>query len=96
MSGFLLSDEAQDDLKEIKRYTVKNWGNNQARQYLIELTINFEKLSKSTKLGRERKEIDNYICSFCVNKHIVFYRKKPKYIEIVRVLHVSMDINEHL
>jgi len=63
---------------------------------LIELSVHFEKLSKSPKLGRIRKEIVKYIRSFCVNKDVIFYREKPKCIEIVRVLHASMDINEHL
>lgn len=96
MSGYSLSEEAQNDLKEIRRYTSENWGNKQARQYLIELTANFENLSKSPKLGRTREEIDKDLRSFPVSRHIVFYRERPEGIQIARVLHASMDIKQHL
>ncbi len=96
MPNYRLSEEAQNDLREIQHYTRENWGNNQARLYLIELTTKFEYLSKSPKLGRPREEIDKDLRSFLVRRHIVFYRERPKGIEIARVLHASMDIKQHL
>lgn len=96
MSNYRLSEEAQNDLREIQCYTHENYGNNQAMQYLIELTANFENISKSPKLGRTREEIDKNLCSFRVSRHIVFYRERPEGIEIARVLHASMDVKRHL
>lgn len=96
MPKYRLSEEAQNDLREIRQYTQENWGNNQAKQYLIELTAGFEKLSKSPKLGRTREEIARNLRNFQVSRHIVFYRERTNGIEIARVLHASMDIKRHL
>lgn len=92
---YQLSEEAQNDLREILSYTQKNWGNHQAKQYLIELTARFEQLADSPKIGRQREEIDQNIRSFQASHHIIFYRTKPVRIEIIRVLHPSMDIDRH-
>ncbi|MDR4497865.1 MAG: type II toxin-antitoxin system RelE/ParE family toxin [Candidatus Scalindua sp.] len=96
MPGYLLSDEAQSDLKEISRYTQENWGNKQARIYLAELVASFENLARSPKLGRVREEIEKDVRSFPVGRHIVFYRIGEKCIEVARILHASMDIKRHL
>ncbi len=96
MPGYQLSEEAQNDLKEISHYTQKNWSNKQAKLYLIELTAGFENLARSPKLGRKRKEIEKDILSFSVASHIIFYRTGSECIEVARVLHASMDIKRHL
>lgn len=75
MPDYQLSEEAQNDLREIRLYTRENWGKKQAKQYLIELTACFAKLSKSPKLGRIREEIAENLRSFLVSRHIVFYRE---------------------
>jgi toxin ParE1/3/4 len=96
MPGYRLSEEAQNDLKEISRYTQKNWGNKQAKYYLVELAAGFESLARSPRLGKARDEIEKGIRSFPVARHIVFYRTGTEGIEIARVLHASMDIKRHL
>ena len=96
MPGYRLSEEAQNDLKEISRYTQENWGNKQAKYYLVELAAGFENLARSPKLGKARDEIEKGIRSFPVARHIIFYRTGAECIEIARVLHASMDIKRHL
>ena len=96
MSGYRLSEETQNDLKEISRYTQENWGKKQAKHYLVELAAGFEKLAGSPKLGKAREEIEKGLRSFPVARHIIFYRTGTECIEIARVLHTSMDIKRHL
>ena len=96
MPAYQLSEEAQNDLKEISRYTRENWGNKQAKYYLVELAAGFENLARSPKLGKARDEIEKGIRSFPVARHIIFYRTGTECIEIARVLHASMDIKRHL
>lgn len=93
MPHYLLSEEAQNDLREIQHYTQENWGKQKAKQYLIELTTSFMKLAKTPKIGRAREEIAKGIRSFQAVQHIVFYRAGRKGIEIARVLHPSMDLS---
>ncbi len=96
MSGYRLSEEAQNDLREISRYTQKNWSNKQAKHYLVELAAGFENIVRSPTLGKIRDEIGKDIRSFTIARHIVFYRTGMEYLEIARVLHASMDIKRHL
>ncbi|MGR3175573.1 MAG: type II toxin-antitoxin system RelE/ParE family toxin [Candidatus Scalindua sp.] len=96
MPAYRLSEEAQNDLKEISRYTRENWGNKQAKYYLVELAAGFENLARSPKPGKARDEIEKGIRSFPVARHIIFYRTGTECIEIARVLHASMDIKRHL
>lgn len=92
MSRYKLSEEAQNDLREIQHYTRVSWGNNQAKRYLIELTASFEKLANTPKLGITREELAKDLRSFQTSHHILFYRESSDGIEIARVLHHSMDI----
>lgn len=96
MGKYSVSKEAQNDLREIQRYTMTNWGKQQAKQYLIELTANFEMLAQSPKIGRTREEIHEGLRSFQARHHIVFYRERPNGIAIARILHASMDIKRHM
>ena len=96
MEKYSISKEAQNDLKEIQHYTMTNWGKQQAKQYLIELTANFEMLAHSPKMGKIREEIHEGLRSFKARHHIVFYREGPNGIAIARILHASMDIKRHL
>jgi len=96
MPRYRLSGEAQNDIREISLYTRENWGNKQAKRYLVELAAGFENIARSPKLGKARDEIERGIRSFPVSRHTVFYRTVSECVEIVRVLHTSMDIKRHL
>jgi len=96
MPGYRLSEEAQNDLKEISCYTRENWKNKQVKHYLVELAAGFEYLTRSPKLGREREEIEKGLRSFPVASHIIFYRTGSECIEVTRIFHASMDIKRHL
>ncbi len=96
MPGYRLSVAAQNDLREISRYTQENWGSKQPKHYLVELAAGFENITRSPRLGKARDEIEKGIRSFPVARHIIFYRTGTECIEIARVLHSSMDIKRHL
>ena len=95
MAEYRLSEEAQNDLRKIQRYTLETWGKDQAKQYLIELALKFEQLAAMPGLGREREDIKVGVRSFRVRHHTLYYREKPNGIEIVRVLHPSMDVEQN-
>lgn len=91
MAGYRLSEAAQADLRAIRRYTLEHWGAQQARQYLVELALRFEQLAATPGLGRAREELQAGIRSFTARHHNVYYRETADGIDIVRVLHPSMD-----
>jgi toxin ParE1/3/4 len=93
---YQLSDAAQQDLREIQRYTRETWGVAQARAYLLELTAAFTKLARRPKLGRQRTDLDLKLRSYIAGKHLVFFRETASGIEVIRVLHTSMDVPQTL
>lgn len=93
MSKFTLTDKAKDDLKKIARFTQKCWGKEQRNIYLKSLDNCFHQLGDNLAMGRDCDEIKPGYYKFPTGSHVVYYRSKTeKQIEIVRVLHESMDV----
>ncbi len=83
---------ATEDLREIGRYTKRQWGIQQARTYRQELELALRKLSLSPRAGLVRDEIADQVRSFQVASHIAFYLPRTDGITVLRVLHPSMDV----
>lgn len=81
----------------IGRYTRKQWGKMQQRRYLIQLDAAFHDLADNPEIGHVCDDIREGYYKFGVGKHLIFYRLKGNdQIEIVGILHGSMDIEQHL
>ena len=92
MPRFTLTQKAISDLKEIGRYTIKQWGLEQRNLYLRMLDASFQQLAENPLQGRDCSEIRKGYRRFGAGSHIIFYRiTSPDDIEIVRVLHRRMD-----
>ena len=96
MPAFLLSEKALEDLKSIGRYTLKSWGREQRNIYLSKLDESFYLLAERPQLGSARDDIRNGYRVYHVRRHLIFYRQKPTEIEIIRIMHDSMDVETHL
>jgi len=93
MPPFTLTNMAKADLKEIGRYTLKNWGREQRNHYLSILDVSFHQLAANPLKGKDCSEIRSNYRKLNVGCHVIFYRQTiPDTIEVVRVLHGSMDI----
>lgn len=95
MPDYRLSKAAENDLLQIREYTLEKWGKEQVKLYLTELATEFKQLSLAPAMGRLRAEIDDSVRSFQVRQHIIFYRQTKTGIEIARVLHETMDLERH-
>jgi toxin ParE1/3/4 len=93
MAGYDLTEQAVGDLKEIARYTKREWGTEQARRYREELELSLQKLSLSPAIGRKREELGAGVRSFKVAAHIAFYTQRRGGITVLRLLHPSRDID---
>lgn len=97
MGAFILTQKARDDLLAIGRYTRKEWGKAQQIRYLTQLDSAFYDLADKPALGRACDDIRAGYFKYGVGKHVIFYRHTEKdRIEIVRILHGRMDIEQHL
>ena len=93
MKSYRLSRAAQEDLHEIKRYSLTTWGKKQTQDYLAAIETSLEKLTVSPDLGKNRNDLIPGLCSFTVSRHVIFYRCHQEDIEVVRILHGRMDIS---
>lgn len=95
MPKYKLTREADHDLDGIWEYTYNQWGKKQANKYLNKLEERFFTLAENPYLGKRRYELAGSPMSFHCEKHVIFYRISDEGIEIIRVLHESMDFPRH-
>jgi len=95
MPVFRLSAKAMDDLRAIGRYTQDNWGREQRNKYLSMLDACFYTIVHQTGIGIACDYIRLGYRKYHAGRHLIFYRQNAKDIEIIRILHDSMDIASH-
>ncbi len=89
---YRLTPAAKQDIKEIWFYSVASWGEKRAEDYVAKLETQFKKLAECPKLGRDRSEINKNYRSMPSEKHVIFYVINGRYIDIIGMLHSSMDV----
>jgi len=93
VARFRVSNAAQADIREIGRYTQKQWGKDQRRVYLDGLNDRFLLLANTPLLAAERQTLDPPVRIHPYEKHLIVYVIEEGSILIIRVLHQSMDIS---
>ncbi len=93
MPAYRLTNKAQSDLASIGRFTAKEWGLAQRDFYLKQLDQYFLQIAENPDLGMACDFIVSGYRKLPQGRHVIFYRQSSKsVIEIIRVLHKSMDI----
>jgi toxin ParE1/3/4 len=96
MSQYILTEKSLQDLKGIARYTTQTWGSKQRQKYLAELAATFKKIARNPRIGRFCPDLSGQPFKYSVGRHLIFYRPKSEGVEIIRILHDSMDFERHL
>lgn len=97
MMNYELTAVARQDIRDINRYTVKQWGKKQAIAYVSALYERFAWLNNRPYLGKKRTDIKENLMSYQEGSHIIFYRIEAQgHIAILRILHQRMDFKRHL
>ena len=91
MPDYVLSLQAQNSLKQISRYTRENFGERQKRKYLKLLRDKMRSAARNPDKGQKRSEIKEGYYSIRAGKHHIYYRIKETHIDIIDVLHQSME-----
>ena len=89
---FKITPRAQDDLKEIGRYTLSEWGKKQRDRYLRNLDKRFSWLAGNPNLGKQRPDIKQGYYCYLQGSHLIFYMLNETEIEIIGIPHKAMDI----
>ena len=96
MSNYRLTPDAQSDLIEIRRYTLKQWGEVQSKKYLSELWQTIRMLAETPSLGKSRPEVGMTVLSFPHVSHVIYYVVHEQQLVIFSVLHKRMVLVNHL
>lgn len=94
MKPFQLTNKAKTDLRDIALFTSRRWGREQRNIYLKQFDDSFWLLAESPDIGKACDEIRGGYRKFPQGSHVIFYRQVgSQNIEIIRILHKSMDVN---
>lgn len=97
MLNFKLTNQAVKDLNNIWEYTFETWSEKQADKYYNVLIEFCGKITEKQTIGKDYSFIQKGLYGLRVNKHIIFYRESNLgFIEIIRFLHVMMDVEERI
>jgi toxin ParE1/3/4 len=96
MPKYFLSPQAENGLIQISDYTLRNFGLQQKKKYLKMLRDRMREAASAPTLGRERNDIKQGYYSVQAEMHHIYYRIHNAHIEIIDVLHQSMEPNLHL
>ena len=96
MPSIVKRPRATEDLKAIWQYSFQQWGEQQADLYLRELERGILSLADHPDIGIPYDHIRAGYRKLHINRHMIFYRRNSQRIEIVRVLHESMDVGSHV
>jgi len=96
MTQYILSPNAQKSLGNIKTYSLEEFGEEQTITYLKLIEKKLQMISESPDIGRNREEIKKGYLSFLAGSHIIFYRKAKNHVDIIDILHQSMEPYRYL
>lgn len=96
MTQYILSPNAQKSLRKIKAYSLEQFGEEQTITYLKLIEKKLQMIAKSPDIGRKREEIKKGYLSFLAGSHVIFYRESQNHVDIIDILHQSMEPYRHL
>jgi len=94
---YRIREKAIEDLEKIWLYTYRKWSLEQADRYHNLIINEIEFIVKNFNLNRYAGHIRTDYRTSKVKSHLIFYKKtSDEIIEIVRILHQNMDIENRL
>ena len=88
----ILSPRAQEDLKNVREYTLAAYGEKQTQKCLSLIEESINQLLDNPEIGRNRDDVKSGYRSLNIEKHTIFYIIKKTEIHILGVVHGRMDI----
>ncbi len=92
MRRYFLSNLARKDLLGIATFTEARWGVMQRDRYMRDLDRRLSAIAMRPSAGRRREELGAEVRSALYGSHLIVYRPADDGIDILRVLHASMDV----
>ena len=95
VGSYRLSPRAESDLEGIWLYTAETWSGGRADSYCSEIMDMIDLLAAGERQGRTVDVRQGYL-KYPVGKHHVYFRRSDNGIEVIRILHQSMEVSLHL
>ena len=97
MPGYIISKEALNDINDIWMYTAEKWSVEQADRYYNLLFDEIEYVVGNFQMARDFSSVKKNYRYSKVKSHLIFFKKTASgSIEIIRVLHERMDLENRL
>jgi toxin ParE1/3/4 len=97
MLKWRLSEEAENDMREIRRFSMRYWGEEQSGRYIKAIRAKLELLAQNPHIGMDRgDDLGAGIRSIFIGSHTIYYEFDKKMLTIKAILHQSMTPNLHL
>jgi toxin ParE1/3/4 len=95
---YKISKEASNDLEKIWLYTIETWSAEKADRYLNLIFDEIEYLCQKPNSGSDFSHVRKDYLRSQVKSHFIFYKinEKKSELEIIRILHQQMDIENRL
>ncbi|HKM96688.1 MAG TPA: type II toxin-antitoxin system RelE/ParE family toxin [Buttiauxella sp.] len=90
MAGYKLTEDAQQDLRELKGFSLQQFGKLVTREYLAGMRITMQHLANMPGMGTlESVTLHTGVWSFPYMSHMLFYKKAETGIVVIGILHQS-------
>jgi toxin ParE1/3/4 len=93
---YVISKKATADLEQIWLYTADKWSIDQADRYYLLIFDEIDYICKNPKSGRPMEWFRKGYRAVKVKFHLIFYRVEKETVQIIRILHERMDIENRL
>jgi toxin ParE1/3/4 len=93
---YAISKKAVSDLEEIWLYTVEKWSIEQANRYYSLIFDEIDFICKNVDTGKSMNHVRKGYRASKVKSHLIFYRVTNDVVEIIRILHERMDLDNRL
>ena len=93
---YVISTKAISDLEEVWLYTVDKWSIEQADRYYNLIFDEIAFICKNPKTGKQMEDVRKNYRAAKVKSHLIFYKVENDTVQIVRILHERMDIENRL
>ena len=96
MNSYKFSPRASIDFEEIWDYSATRFGIDQAENYPSKIMAAIKTVAEDARRSRSCEDIRPGYRKYAVGSHMIFLRKTPDGIVVVRILHQKMDFDRHL
>lgn len=93
---FYLRGHARADIAKIRKYTIKEWGDNQWDKYKVALFKKLQSLANNPHMGANVEEVSSDAFRFPIKNHVIYYAKREDTVIFVGVISSDMSPKKHM